>query len=462
MTHALEPTHDPRALDVDAIVQVLDRLTDGDYLQSVGDESPVMQALGRLLTHLATEGGRDLRRAVSLSMQASETTILAANLLLSLRNVDGQAHSIAAAAEEMQASALEIRRNGDRINDEAKAARDATSEGTRAVQSSHEAFDGLARSVQDNVDKVHALASLTRRVQDAADDIKAIAFQTNLLSLNASVEAARAGAAGAGFAVVAAEVRNLSGRAALATKEISSIVRLLEEGMSAIVTSMAHSSAAVTASRSVIDEVGTHMSTIRARTETVTDNTQQILSTLQEQSVASHDVAQGITIIAGSTSEGVRHVDEIVDALNRTEALVRDQLDGLAKKELKDKVLQLAQSDHVLWKKRLANMVAGKEGLRAEELADHHSCRLGKWYDAVKDPAMRGRAAFGALVAPHKQVHAAGIEAVRRFNRGDVEGALQAIEQVEDASADVLRLLGALEAKRPAEHPGLRVAHPKR
>lgn len=463
MAQSIEEQRSPRDLDEATVLEVLDRLTAGDYLQTIDGDGPVEQALARLLGRLVGEADRDLQRAVNLSIQASETTIRAANLLDNLRKVDRQAHSIAAAAEQMQASAMEIRRSGDRISDEAKAAHEATNEGTRAVQSSQEQFDQLSSAVQDNVEKVHDLASLTRRVQDSADDIQAIAFQTNLLSLNASVEAARAGESGAGFAVVASEVRNLSSRTAAATKEIMSIVRLLEEGMAAIVQSMDHSSASVRSSRAVISEVGAHMSTIRERTETVTANTQQISATLEEQSSASHEVAEGITIIAGSTSDGVQHVDEIVDALNRTEGLVRDQLDHLAAKQLHDKVLHLAKSDHVLWKKRLANMIVGKEGLRADELSDHHSCRLGKWYDGVKDPAVRGRAAFAQLVGPHEEVHAAGIDAVALYNEGDVEAALEAMERVEDASVDVLDLLEALESERPRrDNASLRLASPSK
>lgn len=439
--HHIESASEEEAKILDA----LDALMRGDYLHRLEPESPVASAVARLFEHFAEEVQDDLARAVKLSIQTSETTILSANLLYSLREVDQQAHGIAAAAEQMQASAVEIRRSGERISEEAGAAQKATDQGTQAVENSEKEFDRLEAAVEDNVEKVRDLASLTRRVQESADDIKAIAFQTNLLSLNASVEAARAGDAGKGFAVVAEEVRNLATRASSATKDITGIVRLLEDGMAAIIESMNHSSEAVNTSRSVIGEVGSRMAAIRERTEVVTRNTQSIATTLEEQTSATAEVAEGITVIAESTSSGVEGVDKIVEALNNTEALVRGNLEHLASKEVQDKVLMLAQSDHVLWKKRLANMVVGKEGLKREELADHHSCRLGKWYDGVEDPRVKNSTDFKALVSPHEAVHAHGLEAVDLYNRGEIDAALESIQAVEAASVDVLDLLKSLK-----------------
>ena len=88
----------------------------------------------------------------------------------------------------MQASVMEIRRYGESISQEARDAEQVTQEGVTTVNRSIQEFDKLSASVADNVGKVNELSGFTRQVQRIADDIKAIAFQTNLLSLNASVE----------------------------------------------------------------------------------------------------------------------------------------------------------------------------------------------------------------------------------------------------------------------------------
>jgi methyl-accepting chemotaxis protein len=124
---------------------------------------------------------------------------------------------------------------------------------------------------------------------------------------------------------------------------------------------------------------------------------------------------------------------------------VTGQLAILADCNIPNKIIKLAQSDHVIWKKRLANMIIGKEGLKPGELADHHNCRLGKWYYSVTDTTLKARPDFSRLENPHALVHRHGIEAVKLYNAGDVEGALREIAAVEAASIDVLKFLRNLE-----------------
>ncbi|MDC7684487.1 CZB domain-containing protein [Asticcacaulis sp. BYS171W] len=105
-----------------------------------------------------------------------------------------------------------------------------------------------------------------------------------------------------------------------------------------------------------------------------------------------------------------------------------------------------AKSDHTLWKKRLAGMMAGLEGLRVDELVDHHSCRLGKWYDHVADPVLRNHPDFRALVKPHEEVHVRGREAAKRYADGDLVAARAAFEAMNVASTEVLMRLDRLIA----------------
>jgi len=429
-----------------AIIGALDALADGDYRVELGDAGPVMAALKRLLTRLAADAQQQLDHVVSVSVSANETAVLAAGLAYNLRQVDEQSQGMAAAAEQMQASVHEIKRYSESILSEARLAKEASNAGTEAVSSTEAEFRQLEASVEDSMTRVDKLAEAISEVQSSAEDIKAIAFQTNLLSLNASVEAARAGEAGRGFAVVAEEVRNLATRTAEATKTISAITRTLHQGMQGMVEAMHQSNDAVGAGRHSVSQLAEHMATIRDRNEQVSVNTQQIVSSLADQSAASESVATGISKVADNTSQSVARVEQIVDALNSIEQSVSAQVVEVARLEVPGKVVKLAQSDHVIWKKRLANMAIGKEQLVPAELADHHSCRLGKWYDKVDDPAYLDHPAFRALVEPHREVHAQGRKAAELYAAGDIAGALRAIEKVEQASRDVLNLLVELEA----------------
>ncbi len=194
-----------------------------------------------------------------------------------------------------------------------------------------------------------------------------------------------------------------------------------------------------------IEQVDKKMEQMKANVTRSTDNISQITSAIEEQSSASASVSNGISEVATSTTDGVTRTDQIVDAMDKLQAFVNDQILVIAELELPQKVIKLAQSDHVIWKKRLVNMVCGKEGLNDKELADHHSCRLGKWYDQVTDNKLVNNRDFKSLLPPHESVHKHGKQAVVHYNRGDIKSALNEIDEVERASVDVLSLLKALE-----------------
>jgi len=113
----------------------------------------------------------------------------------------------------------------------------------------------------------------------------------------------------------------------------------------------------------------------------------------------------------------------------------------------------------VIWKKRLADMLTGRQSLRPDELADHHSCRLGKLYYSDAAAPYRDLAPFRELEAPHADVHRWGLEAAKCYNAGDIDGAHAAVQKVETASARVLELLEAtVRAAEAAEGEALRHA----
>ncbi|MCS6854203.1 MAG: CZB domain-containing protein [Elioraea sp.] len=103
-----------------------------------------------------------------------------------------------------------------------------------------------------------------------------------------------------------------------------------------------------------------------------------------------------------------------------------------------------------MWKRRLVAMAAGRLKLKADELADHRSCRLGKWYYGEGSRPFRCERAFAELEEPHRKVHEHGKEAARLFAEGKTDQALAEIAKVEAASDEVLRLLEELRHRTRA------------
>ena len=243
-------------------------------------------------------------------------------------------------------------------------------------------------------------------------------------------------------------MKSLSNQTAKSTEAITEIISNLQQEMQNVLESMTRSTDAVNEGQEAMRQVDEHMAEINEKINVVTENTSQISNTLGEQNQASSEVAQGIAHIASNSSRSVEGIEQIVTSMDRVDKLISAQIAGLAEYEVPDKVVKLAQSDHVLWKKRLANMIAGREGLKANELADDTNCRLGKWYHTVNDPAYRNNPAFDKLREPHRLVHQHGIKAVELYNSGNTKDALLEVEKVEEASKDVLSLLAELETGR--------------
>lgn len=427
------------------VMRCLKSLSEGDYTVSPQGVDPLSEAVRHLAMKLSSVTQSEMSRVVQLSIRANETAIFSAHMLSNLKKVDHEAQAIAAATEEMVATVKSISSFGSNISRQAQDAENAVNAGAQASTKAIKTMNHITESVRDTVNKVNVLAEFSHRIGKISGDIKKIADQTNLLALNATIEAARAGEAGKGFAVVAGEVKTLASQTKNSTDEINTIITQLQQEVKNVLASMQGSAKTVEDGQAAITEVGRQMEEIHQRIDEVTRNTSNISHTLKEQDQASLEVAKGITMIASSSSKSVGDIEHIVTAMDAVEKLISAQITKLAELNVPDKVIKLAQSDHVLWKKRLANMIVGHEGLKAEELSNHHTCRLGKWYDAVQDPKYKNNPVFQNLIAPHKLVHEHGIQAVRYFNEGQLDKALREIEEVERASKDVLSMLEQLE-----------------
>lgn len=429
------------------VVDLINRLADGDYTLASDTSTPMGKALQRLIDKLRITATTELDRVVELSICSNETNIASARLLYALQNVDAQAQSIAAAAEELEASVNRIKDNSTNISRENQSSIASMIEVTRSLKDSVSSFEIIRSTVLKNADQISEMSSFAKQVRDIADSIKGIAFQTNLLALNASVEAARAGEAGAGFGVVAQEMRALSRTSENATKQIATLVDQFETKMIEVTSGMEMSVQNVDKGKVAIEHVDEKMIEMKASIDSTSQNISSIVDAMEEQYQATEAVSSGITSIAEKTSESVHGTDQIVDLMDKLQGFVNDQIMALSVLNLEKKVIKLAQSDHVIWKKRLVSMICGKEGLRETELADHHGCRLGKWYDQVRDPALKSNPNFSQLLSPHERVHRHGKQAVAYYNRGDIQAALNEIEHVEAYSEDVLYLLKQLEEK---------------
>ncbi len=430
----------------DKLFNFLSGIEDGKYHSITADGTPEGDRMAEVAAYLEGRDRSALERMVGISIHLNTSASATAEMTRDVREVDSRAQAIAAATEELVASIREISDNSSAAAENARNANEAASLGNQGTRNAEQTMSVIEESVRKAEERTNRLEEASNNIGGFVTQIGTIANQTNLLALNATIEAARAGEAGKGFAVVASEVKSLSRETAVATENIRNMIEELQEEIKSIVEAMQESSAAVERGREVIAESGENIRTVAGLVGDVTVKMQDITSILEQQTAASDEISEGATGIAKMAAQNVVEVDQLADAMAAADHEITASMDETMTAEIGGKTILRAKSDHVIWKKRLAEMMIGRESLRAEELADHHSCRLGKWYDTAVDREILDHPAFGKLKDPHRAVHSAGIEAARRYAANDLNGAIEAIQQVEESSVDVLRYLDELLA----------------
>ncbi|MDP3815679.1 MAG: methyl-accepting chemotaxis protein [Pseudomonas sp.] len=224
-----------------------------------------------------------------------------------------QIEQVATAMNEMSATAQEVARSAAAAVDSAQSVNQETVSGRALVESQVGSIQRLAGEIDQSVAVINQLASDSASISQVLDVIKGIAEQTNLLALNAAIEAARAGEQGRGFAVVADEVRNLAKRTQQSTEEIEAMISKLQGGVGAAVKAMnvSHQMADTTVSES--GKVQLALENILGAVGMIVDQNQQIATAAEEQTAVAHDIDQNIVEISQAgerTAEGASQTEQ--------------------------------------------------------------------------------------------------------------------------------------------------------
>ena len=230
----------------------------------------------------------------------------------------------------MSASAIEVSKSAEHV---AVAAGDAEREalnGREVVGQTVNSISNLAKEVELASSVMHNLKGESENIGTVLDVIKGIAEQTNLLALNAAIEAARAGEQGRGFAVVADEVRTLAGRTQQSTQEIQVMIESLQSGAHEAVSVMENSRGMAQESVEFVSEAGTYLDTITKSVGDISNMTTQIATASQQQSAVVEAVNQSvvaITDLANKTNDDAQHVSnnskQLADMANNLKQLVK-------------------------------------------------------------------------------------------------------------------------------------------
>jgi methyl-accepting chemotaxis protein len=259
-----------------------------------------------------------IREVSSATLQVNEVAqrvLSASNALMA--NSDEQAsrtNSVAAAINELGAAAQEIARNAADASQQASGARHQAEDGRQVVEQNIAAMRELSAKISASCGQIEALNAKTVDIGQILEVIKGISEQTNLLALNAAIEAARAGEAGRGFAVVADEVRNLAHRTQSSAQEIQQMIEQLQVGASASVQTMTESQRQSESSVSIADRAGERLGEVTQRIGEIDGMNQSVATATEEQTAVIESLNMDITEINTLNQQGVENLQSTLRA----------------------------------------------------------------------------------------------------------------------------------------------------
>jgi len=315
-----------------SIVQPLNKALEASETIAAGDLSHPLAGdgkdePGRLLDALALMQ-ESLRSAISqiansstqLASATEQLTAVAEESSRSLEEQTGEVQQAASAVNEMTAAVEEVARNASETSEYSSQSAEAAEEGRGKVQETVASMGVMSDEISNSSELVNGLANQARDIGKVMDVIIAIAEQTNLLALNAAIEAARAGEAGRGFAVVADEVRALAHRTQISSKEIGDIVNNIQTGTGGAVTSMQASSERAVQTLEVAQAAGEALDRIAEGINDINERNQVIASAAEEQASVAREVDQNlvkISDIASQSSAGANQTRISAEELSR-------------------------------------------------------------------------------------------------------------------------------------------------
>jgi methyl-accepting chemotaxis protein len=227
----------------------------------------------------------------------------------------------AAAVEELTVSISEVSSSAQNAQEISRHTKTVSENGRQVIISAAASMSEITTSVQKSAAVIGELEQHSKEVSTVVNVIKAIAEQTNLLALNAAIEAARAGEQGRGFAVVADEVRKLAERTTRSTQEITVTIEKIQTATQNAVSCMNSGVEKVGAGTNLADQAGTAIDDIKAKTGNVVERIDQISVALAEQSHACNEIARNVERIAQMTGENSQAVDDTSKAASQLESI---------------------------------------------------------------------------------------------------------------------------------------------
>jgi methyl-accepting chemotaxis protein len=275
----------------------------------------VVDSVNFMLDNFTKVLERVRKAAIDVSTSANQILDAADEMTAGATQQDQEITNTSSAVEELTVSMKQVSNNAEASAEAARRALDAAEQGNRAVSDTLEGMQRIRASVQATAKKIKSLGDRSLEISEIINVINDITEQTNLLALNAAIEAARAGEAGRGFAVVADEVRKLAEHSRSATKDIAALIKAIQAETNEAVVVMEEGTREVEVGASLADQAGKALEAISSVVRQSAELVQEISLASKQQVRGTEGVANAMQIISGitrQTTQGARQTASTV------------------------------------------------------------------------------------------------------------------------------------------------------
>ncbi|MDM8193217.1 methyl-accepting chemotaxis protein [Pseudomonas koreensis] len=310
-------------------VHAAQTIAGGDLSKAIevdGKDEParLLEALAAMQTNLRKTIEQIAGSATQLGAAAEELSAVTEEASRGLQQQNNEIEQAATAVNEMTAAVEEVARNAVSTSEASNQSTHAAREGRDQVVKTVDAIQTMTHDVQNTAQMIEGLAAQGRDIGKVLDVIRAIAEQTNLLALNAAIEAARAGEAGRGFAVVADEVRALAHRTAQSTQEIEKMVAGIQNGTGEAVSSMQQSNQRTQSTLEMARAAGVALEQITQSIHQINERNLVIASASEEQAQVSREVDRNLVNIRDLATQSAAGANQTSAATHELSRLAVD------------------------------------------------------------------------------------------------------------------------------------------
>ncbi|MCP4752910.1 MAG: HAMP domain-containing protein [Proteobacteria bacterium] len=397
----------------------------------------------------------------SLSATSSELRNVAEVLSAESDSTADKANTVAAATQEMNSNIESVATAMDQasanVNNIAAAVEEMNANSndiTDRIRKTRESTNYAAEVSANSSVQVNELGQAAAEIESITETIFTIADKTSLLALNATIEAARAGDAGKGFAVVAGEIKGLAQQVSESTGDIGKKINAIQATTDTAIKGIREIADVIAQVSESVDSITTSMQQQNAATKEISGNIGQTSLGLKE---INENISQTSQAVAQVSNE-INNVNQSAGEISASSAQVEQSSDNLlilaerlgrqvsefkiAGQGFSAGSIKLAHSN---WKRKLADLMSGRQALDTSDVSSHKDCEFGQWYFGPGIEQFGKNDTFQKIDGRHKKVHEMAKEITRLYNDGRIDEANKIYSDISLITNDLFALLDRLE-----------------